>query len=224
MYDLSLKLQRRILQGKKVAKLRKEGFIPSTVYGGQLDPILTQSLAVETAKLVKAAGRHTPINLIIDGKKKLAIIKNVEINPVRHDISHISFHAIKQTDVIIAEVPIVLVGKGESEAEKAGLIVLQAIEKIEIKAKPADLPESIELSIVNLTTDDDKLTVGDIDLPDGVEFADADQDLELAIASDYEPSALQAANEASGGDENANIEDVEIESDIEESANESQSR
>ena len=62
------------------------------------------------------------------------------------------------------------------------------------------MPESIELSIVDLATDEDKLTVGDIKLPEGVEFADVDQNLELVIANVYEPGALQAANEAAGGD------------------------
>lgn len=72
-------------------------------------------------------------------------------------------------------------------AEKAGLVVLQAIEHIEIKAKPADLPESLELSIAELATDEDKLTVADLKLPEGVEFADVDQDAELVIANVYEP-------------------------------------
>lgn len=220
MYDLSLKLQERTSEGKKVAKLRNDGLIPSVVYGGQSVPLLTQSPDVETTKLAKVAGRHTPINLIIDGKKKLAIIKDIEISPTRHTIQHISFHAIKQSDVITTEVPIILTGEGESTAEKAGLVILQAIEQIEIKAKPADLPESIEMSILNLATDDDKLTVADIKLPNGVEFADADQDMELAIASVYEPGALQAANDAAGGDEDAAIEPEGIV----EAANEAQAR
>lgn len=210
MNDISLKLDERTLEGKKVAKLRKDGFVPSIVYGGQSEPILAQSPAVETTKLVRAAGKHTPINLMIGGKKKLAIIKDIDIDPIRHELRHVAFHTIKQNDIISAEVPIVLVGEGESIAEKAGLVILQAIEQIEVKAKPADLPESIELSIVNLATDDDKLTVADIKLPKGVEFADMDQDMDLAIASVYEPSALQAANDAAGGDENVDIEDVEV--------------
>lgn len=210
MNDISLKLDERTLEGKKVAKLRHEGFIPSIVYGGQSEPILAQSPAVETTKLVRTAGKHTPINLIIGGKKKLAIIKDIDIDPIRHELRHVAFHTIKQNDIISAEVPIVLIGEGESIAEKAGLVILQAIEQIEVKAKPADLPESIELSIVNLATDDDKLTVADIKLPSGVEFADMDQDMDLAIASVYEPSALQAANDAAGGDENADVEDVEV--------------
>jgi len=211
--DISLKLEERTSEGKQLAKLRDSGFTPSVVYGGHSDPILTQSPTVETARLVRAAGKHTPVKLTIDGNKKLAIIKSIDIDPVRHELRHVAFHAIKQNDIITTEVPIILVGEGESLAERAGLVILQAIEQIEIKAKPADLPESIELSIVNLATDEDKLTVADIKLPEGVEFADIDQDMELVIANVYEPSALQAANEAAGGDEDAEVEDVEIETD-----------
>ncbi len=198
--EITLKLDKRTAEGKKIAKLRASGFIPSVVYGGQEQPLIMQSPSVETTKVVKVAGRHTPINIVIDGKKNLAIIKDVDIDPVRHTYRHIAFHTISQNDIITTEVPIVLVGKGESAAERAGLIVLQAIEQIEIKAKPADLPKSIEMSIIDLATDEDKITVGDIKLPAGVEFADADQDLELVIANVYEPSALQAENEAAGGD------------------------
>lgn len=200
MNEISLKLDGRTVSGKKVAKLRQDGFVPSVVYGGQADPISTQSPTVETMKVANAAGKHTPVHLTIDGKKKLAIIKDIDIDPVRHELRHVAFHTIKQNDVITTQVPVVLVGQGESEAEKAGLVVLQAIEHLEVKAKPADLPESIELSIADLASTDDKITVADIKLPTGVEFADMEQDLDLVIANVYEPSALQAANDAAGGD------------------------
>lgn len=200
MNDISLKLTTREAHGKQVTKLRRSGFVPSIVYGGHDAPISTQSTDVETTKVVREAGKHTPVHLTIDGKKKLAIIKNIEVDPVKQRIMHVAFHAIKQNDVITTEVPIVLVGQGESDAEKAGLIVLQAIETIEIKAKPADLPESLEVSIAHLATDEDKVTLSDITLPAGVEYADIEQDLELVIANVYEPAALEAANEAAAGD------------------------
>lgn len=200
MSDISLKLDTRTVAGKKVANLRKQGLVPSVVYGSSIDPINTQSPIVETTKVSQAAGRHTPVNLVIDGKKKLAIIKSLDFDPAKHQLRHISFHAIKQNEIITAQVPIHLVGIGESEAEKAGLVVLQALEHIDIKAKPADLPEALELSIAELATTDDKLTLGDIKLPQGVEYADIEQDLELVVANVYEPSALQAANDAAGGD------------------------
>lgn len=200
MNDISLKLDERTAEGKKVAKLRESGIVPSVVYGGHNKPISTQSSLVETTKAVKSAGKHTPINLTIDGKKKLAIIKDIDFDPVKHILRHVAFHTIKQNDIITTEVPIILVGIGESEAERAGLVVLQAIETIEVKAKPADLPESLKLSIVGLAGEDDKLTMADIKLPIGVAFADIDQDMDLVIANVYEPGALQAANETAGGE------------------------
>lgn len=200
MNDISLKLDPRTAEGKKVKKLRQEGLVPSVVYGGKADPVSTQSQFVETAKVVSAAGKHTPVHLTIDGKKKLAIIKNIDIDPVKHLVRHVAFHTIKQNEKIVTEVPIHLVGMGESEAEKGGLVVLQAIEHIEIRALPANLPEALEISIRDLASTDDKLTLADLKLPEGVEFADIEQDTDLVIANVYEPSALQAANDAAGGD------------------------
>lgn len=210
MNDISLKLNERTMVGKNAAKLRQEGMIPSVVYGGKSKPIATQSLKVETTKVVHGAGKHTPVHLTVDGKKKLAMIKSVDVDPIRHTVRHVAFHTIKQNEPIVAEVPIVLVGQGESEAEKAGLVVLQAIERVDVRALPANLPESLEVAISGLSSTDDKITFADLQLPDGVEFADADQDVTLVVANVYEPSALQAANESAGGEAE---EDTTVEAD-----------
>lgn len=206
MNDIFLKLYKRTAEGKKVAKLRDEGFVPSVVYGGKSEAMSMQSPIVETTKIVNAAGKHSPVHLQIDGKNKLAMIKSIDFDPVKHKLRHIAFHTVNQNDIITTEVPIVLTGKDESPAERAGLVILQAIEHIEIKAKPADLPEAIEMSILGLATDEDKLTVADIKLPKGVEFADLEQDMKLVIANVYEPGVLQAANEAAGGEAEAETE------------------
>lgn len=217
MADITLTLEKRELTGKRAKKTRSEGLVPSVVYGGKAKPVSTQSPFIETTKAVHAAGKHTPVHLVIDGKKKLAIIKNVDVDPVKHMIRHVAFHAIKQNEKIVAEVPIELIDEGESEAEKAGLVILQAIEKINVRALPANLPESIELSTSGLSTTDDKLTVASITLPEGVEFADIEQDTDLVIANVYEPSALQAANEAAAG---AAEDESEVESENGSEANE----
>ena len=200
MNDISLKLSGRTLVGKKAAKLRQEGMVPSVVYGGKSEPVMTQSPLVETTKAVHSAGKHTPVHLTVDGKKRLAIIKSIDADPVRHHIRHVAFHAIKQNEPIVTEVPIVLTGMGESDAEKAGLVILQAVEHVNVRALPANLPESLEMPVGELASTDDKLTLADVTLPEGVEFADVEQDVSLVVANVYEPSALQAANESAGGD------------------------
>lgn len=208
---INLKLDIRELQGKKVVRLRKEGLVPGVVYGHGFDPMLVSTDYGTIEKVVREAGKHTPVHLTVDNKKKIALIKDIDRDPVRSRIRHVSFHAVKANEVVTAQVPIRLVGLGESEAEKAGLIVLQAIETVEVKAKPADLPEALELSVEVLKTDEDKLLLSDVTLPEGVEYADVDQDLELVIANVYEPAALEAANEAAAGDAEENLEEVEAE-------------
>jgi large subunit ribosomal protein L25 len=200
MQEIKLKLDTRTIQGKKVVKLREDGIIPSVIYGHGNNPVNTQSAEVETLKVVKTAGKHAPVNLTVDGKKQLAIIKTIDFDPVKHKLRHIAFQAISQNEEVTTEVAIHLDGQGESAAERAGLIVLQAIEHIEIKAKPANLPDALHISIIHLETTEDKLTIADIVLPEGVVFADNEEDLTLVVANVYEPGALQAANEASGGD------------------------
>jgi large subunit ribosomal protein L25 len=136
---INLNLEVREQQGKKVARLRSEGFVPGVIYGQGFSPILVKSEYNVLEKAVREAGKHTPVHVTIDGKKKLTIIKDIDRTPVKSRIRHVSFHAIKANEIVHAEVPIHLTGKGESAAEKAGLIVLQAIESIEIKAKPAPM-------------------------------------------------------------------------------------
>lgn len=212
MNNITLTLDKRTTTGKKVTTLRRDGIVPSIVYGASIDTKVTQSPTLDTTKVVHAAGKHTPVTLKIDGKSTLAIIKSIDLEPTRRSLRHVAFHAIKQDEVITTEVPIHLVGVGESAAEKAGLVVLQALEHIEIKAKPADLPEALELSVSSLENEDNKLTLADIVLPKGVEFAELEVDLDIVVANVYEPSALQAANEAAGGDaEAADAEDVAAE-------------
>ena len=209
---LHLKLAERELRGKKVAKLRKEGLVPAVVYGPGIEPINVQVEDGVLTKLIRQAGKHTPVNLEIGSKKKIAMIKDVDRDPVKGTVSHVSFHAVKASDPVVAEVPVRLVGEGESEAEKNGLIVLQTLEKIEVKALPMDLPEAVEVSVLQLKEAGDKVTLGDANLPQGVEFVEhesghGDEDEEekshvtdLQVASVWEPAALQAANEAAAGD------------------------
>ena len=226
---ITLRIDARDVHGKKVANLRRDGLVPGVVYGSGMEAISVQAVEGEVAKVVKAAGQHTPVQLM-GKKRRIAMIKDVDRDPVKHTIRHISFHAVRADEPVEAEVPIRLVGEGESAAERNGLVILQAIEKIEVKALPMDLPEALEVSILELAEQGDRVTVGDIKLPEGIEIVDKDDGrgdededeerqtiMDLVIASVYEPSALQAANDAAGGDaEEADADAVESENGSEE--------
>ncbi|HEX4662023.1 MAG TPA: 50S ribosomal protein L25 [Candidatus Saccharimonadales bacterium] len=199
----------RNITGKKVKDLRQAGDIPAVIYGHNIEPTSVMAPAGLVEKVVASAGKHHPVQLNLDGKTRLTMIKSVDMDPVKHKVRHVSFHAIKQNEKVKTEVPIVLTGSGESPAERAGLIVLTTLETVNVEALPNDLPDAIEVSVATLTEVGDHLTIADLVIPKGVVI---DNDPEQGIASVYEPSALAAANEEAGGDaEPEDVADVEAE-------------
>lgn len=219
---ITLNITKREVFGKKVRALRRQGITPGVVYGFGMEAMPIQAEAREVLRVYRAAGKHAPVQLA-GSKRRIAMIKNVELNPIKSEIiRHISFHAVRTDEPVVAEIPIRLSDVGGSEAERAGLVVLQSLEKIEVKALPMDLPEALEVSISGLIKEGDRVTVGDIVLPAGVELIEhddgregtADDDVtvkDLVIASVYEPGALAAANEAAAGEaESADAEQVEV--------------
>ena len=195
MSQVTLALEKRELTGKKAKKLREQGIIPSVIFGGK-EEILAQSEYVETEKALNQVGYHSPITLTIGAKKQMALVKNVHVEPVKRKILNIEFQAVSAREVVEATAPIKLVGFEESEANKAHLSLSHILEEIEIKAKPSDLPEALELDASKLAAADDKITVADIVLPEGVELADKELDPETVIALVYDPAAEAAEREA----------------------------
>lgn len=196
MAEYKLALDKREITGKKIKALRAEGLIPSVVYGGKT-PVLATSEYVATEKVLALAGYHSPIDLDIAGKKQLAIVKNIDVNPVNRQIINIEFQAISANEVVEATTPIVIVNFEASDASKIyHFAMTQAIEEIDVKAKPSALPKELEIDASKLVNVEDKLTLADIVLPSGVEFADKELDPEQVVASLYDPAAEAAAREA----------------------------
>lgn len=196
MSENKLSLEKRTVSGKKTASLRADGLIPSVIYGGKGEPMLAQSAYNETEKVLKAAGYHSTIDLTVDGKSHMAIVKAIDLNPVTRRIDNIEFQEVSANKAVEATTPIVLVGYENSEAAKFHFVLSQIMEEIEVKAKPADLPKEIEIDASKLATVEDKITVADIVLPKGVELADKELAADQAIAIVYDPAAEAAAREA----------------------------
>lgn len=204
-----LSAKKREITGKKVAKIRQAGEIPAVVYGNKFDPINIQIIQQDAKKAIREAGRHTPIELNFDGKKQMVILKSVDYLPASSEISHLDFQAVRADEVVTTTVPIELVGFDDSEAARAGLIIINAIEEVEVRAKANNLPSAIEVNAKNLAGADDKLTFADAIVPDDVEIVDFNP--EMTIASVYNQAELEAKNAAA--DEAAEVDVENIPSD-----------
>ncbi len=203
---IELKLEQRNVQGKAVQTIRQNGYVPAVMYGQGVE---AQSVMAQSGPLLKVyrdAGKRQPIELQLEGKKRLAMIKTADFDPVKHTLRHVAFHVVNQNESVTTEVPIVIAGAGETPAEKAGLVVLTTIDVAQIEALPRDLPENLQAPGERLAEIGDHLSMSDLEVPSGVTLL---SDAEQVIATVYEPSALQAANEAAGGDaEPGDVEEI----------------
>lgn len=193
--SIQLSLDKREATGKQLKALRAAGQIPSVVYGGEM-PIMTTSAYNETDKVLREVGYHSPVELSIAGQVQLAIVKNVDIDPVSRRILNVEFQAISADEVVEATTPIRIVDFEASGAAKKHYVILQVMEEVEIKARPSDLPEEIIVDGSKLAELDDRLTLADLQMPANVAIADKELENTTVIANVYDPAAEAAAREA----------------------------
>ena len=200
---ISISLQKRDVLGKQVRQLRRDGLVPAVIHDHGKPSITVSGEYADMVRMYRAAGKHHPVELQADGKKYTALIKKVDVDPRKNLMTHIVFNAVSANQKVEAEIPIHAKydeGNESSPAERAGLIVLHNLETVEISAFPKDLPDFIQFNAEKLVEVGDTATIEDLIIPKGVEVkTEATQQ----IASVFEPSALAAANDAAGGDADA---------------------
>jgi large subunit ribosomal protein L25 len=217
--SITLQLEKRETLGKAVKHLRTQGIIPAVIHDHGKPSLHVQGEKVPMLKVWQKAGKHHPVELSADGKKYVALIKDAEFDPKKHQLRHIVFNAVDANQEVEAEIPVrprYAEGDESSPAEQNSLIVLAQLESVQVKAVPTKLPDVLEYDANKLVEVGDHITVADLNVPAGVEVL---TEAEHSIATVYEPSALAAANDAAAGD--AEAEDAEnVESEHESSAEE----
>lgn len=165
--DITVALEDRTVVRKGLSHLRKEGKVPGVIHdhGNESAHVMGDYVAI--AKVFSTAGKHHPVQIKIGGKQRLAMIKDVDLEPAKRRIRHIVFQAIKSNEKVTAEVPIVLQGD-EIPAEKASLLVLTQLDTVEVEAFPRDLPDQIFVDATVLAEVGDRLHVSDLQVPEGV--------------------------------------------------------
>jgi large subunit ribosomal protein L25 len=200
MDKVILELAKRDVTGKAVKRLRAEGQIPAVIHDHGKASIIVMAPYSEIHKVYLQAGKHHPVSLKADGHNYTALIKHATFDPKKNRLTHVVFNAVNANQPVTAEIPVHVVydeGNDSSPAERAGLIVLHQLEAVEVEALPGDLPDALTFNGEKLVAVGDHATVADLIIPAGVTLK---TELEHALATVFEPSALAAANDAAGGD------------------------
>lgn len=149
--ELKLDAQKRILTGRKVKRLRREGWLPANIYGRGVKSLAVTVPMKEFAVIWKRAGETNIVSLVIDkeAKSRPVLIHGVHQDPVTDDQLHVDFHQVDLTKKVMVMVPLEI--SGQSPAVAKGGVLVKLVNELEVEALPADLPDKIAVDVSGLT-------------------------------------------------------------------------
>ena len=134
--------------GKKDATLlRREGKIPSVLYGGKEQ--VHFHISENDAKKIVFTPNVYVIELEINGNKVNAILKDVQIHPVTDKVVHIDFLEVKDGAAVKIKIPIKTTGF--SIGVRNGGKLRKTLRKLSIRSTPENLPDNITIDITPMT-------------------------------------------------------------------------
>lgn len=147
---------------------KKAGFIPAVYYGSHQAATSVFIDAIEFGKVLKSAGESSSIALVTEHGQENAMIQDVQLNPVKGMPIHVDFYILEKGQKVHVKTPIVFVG--ESDAVKAGGVLVKVLQELSVEGDPSKLPHEFTVDISSLVDANSVIHVSDIALPSGVEL------------------------------------------------------
>lgn len=195
MADYSLKAEGRAASGKGVSRrIRREGNIPAVIYGHGEAGVPVQIPQKETARLVSlgAAGKLIKIELHEGGHKKAisALFKEIQVDPVGHEIIHADFQKVDMGQKITTKVPVHF--SGEEKRPSDGALIEHVLREIEISCLPDRIPERFDVNVAGLQPGH-SIFVKDLTPEPGIEIhTPAEEAIVSAIAAHHDAEGENA--------------------------------
>ena len=175
---------------------RGEGNIPAVVYGLGMEPVSVEIDAREFTNALKTeAGSNVIFNLEIGKEKYTALAREIQKHVYRNEFLHVDFVQVDLSQTVDADVQVNFTGIPMGVKEEGG--VIQTVNStITITALPTNIPTSLDLDISGLNVGDN-LAAADVDLPEGVELAN-DEDNSILITITIPRAAVEEEEEIEG--------------------------
>lgn len=168
-------------------RLRRGENIPAILYGGGKPPtnILLKQKDISKALENEATYSHI-LTLKTDGASERVILKAVQRHPFKPRIQHVDFQRVRADEKLQMHVPLHFLGGENAPGTKEGGVISHISSDVLVSCLPADLPESIEIDLSNMTLNQ-ILHLSDIKLPKGVELVDLAHGNDKGIVSLHIP-------------------------------------
>ncbi len=193
-----LKVRRREEKGKiGCRKLRKQGFVPATLYHRGDESLDVAIDDLELRRVIRGHGETGLVKLIFDvdkGSEQQAVYKNIQMDTFKKNILHVDLQGVRAGEKVNMTVPINLLGTPVGVTDQAGILVHQ-LNEVTIRCEPRFIVEHIDVEVGHLNLHD-TLTIGDVKLPEGIELYHIED--RATVATVVEPKKVVVAEEAEG--------------------------
>lgn len=176
------KLAVRLREGrgsKDARELRAAGDIPGVIYSATSE---TTAIAVNARDLRRAVSGPSGIHSLLDvsvggGKVRTALIKDLQLDPVRDRVIHVDLHEIRMDQPIQTVVALHL--EGQPHGVTMGGVLSQPTHEINIEVLPTQIPEALTVDVSALEIGG-TLRLAEVSVPEGVTVLD---DLEGTVVA-----------------------------------------
>ncbi len=151
-------------------RLRRTGRVPGILYGGTAMP---QPIDIDHNELFqllrKEAFYSSVLNVNLDGKKEMCLLRDVQRHPYRPVILHADFQRVDATSKLHQKVPLHFINADISPGVKvSGGMVQHVMTDLDVRCLAKDLPAFIEVDLKDMALGN-SLHVSHVALPAGVE-------------------------------------------------------
>ena len=141
---------------------RRDGLIPTVLYGHGTDPQHLELNARDFAAVMRHAGTNAILTLDIEGTEALALTKALDIHPVRRNIQHVDLLVVVRGEKVNVDINVLVEGEAAP-----GTLVTQEANTIAVEAEAMSIPEQITVSVEGAEVGT-QITAGQLELPKGV--------------------------------------------------------
>jgi len=199
---MSKKREQLILEGsvretsgtREMGRLRRSGWIPGIIYGEGEKSVPVQVSGRTLGRLLhQHSGESLLVTLRLEkggkaGKDTPVLLREIQHDPVTHDVIHVDFHHISLTKRVVVTVPLEVKGEAVGVKQEGGM--LEHIRwELEVECLPTEIPEGIVLHVEGLKLNQ-SLHAREVPLPEGVTLK---TDPEQVVVACVPPKAEEAS-------------------------------
>lgn len=182
MGNVKLEAKNREVVGKKVKRLRREGWVPAVLFGAMQASTPIQVVERDLDAALRQAGSTALIDLYVDDARRphIVLARDVQRDVLTSRLQHVDFYQVQLDHKVKTSPALHIVGEAPA-VQAGGAILVQILNHVEVECLPTDLIDAIEVDVSSLETVDDSVTIGDLHVPPGVTILADPHDVVVSV-------------------------------------------